>query len=538
MANTIPCPNPTCPHDFTAAELQAGRVQCPKCGFRLQGQGAAAPAKAAPAKSAPPPAKPLAKASKPAIPVKPPAKSAPKPVPTPAPKPAPPATAKVIMATPVAADAVQGGPVPMASPIASAAPVAPVAPPQESAPPASDFAGTGPLVRMHKPARKVNWHRALMMVLIVGFSATIVVVVIPTLVFFLLRPGNRSEVLSDGTTHTGSIRNQKDVQEIVYKLSLPKLEWAIETEIRTKLGAHTAWKSTEEDFWFAIVVKDYDMFKPRDAEMLRQGIAKLENYYGEALELDSKTTGAKVAGIPAQKLRFKGQVSGASWLGDCYMFSLNGVGYWLYVASPDAQTLDSRTTDLLGEKVFTAVSERRDWREQDPPKENFRTDNKKLTMTALRGIWEAAKDPKNIEEKGELVLVGYYRDEKDNRKNGHLLIYTMEKKADLKEAMKAAREHLENKVKSDDSGAKLEKASEVSEGQGDLGKESEVGDRRGRMMDLKKLQLGEEPARYYLLVVVNEPDMCYVIQCNCIWEHRQLWRQDFLDLMRTIRFGK
>src|SRR5437762_3260525 len=71
MANTIPCPNPTCPHDFRQAELQtASAVQCPKCGFRMHGRGPAQATPAAskpivPAKPAASPAKPIA-ASKPA----------------------------------------------------------------------------------------------------------------------------------------------------------------------------------------------------------------------------------------------------------------------------------------------------------------------------------------------------------------------------------------------------------------------------------------------------------------------------------------
>src|SRR5262245_33970037 len=61
MANTIPCPNPTCTHQFKPAELQsATQLSCPKCGFRIQGK---APPKAAPGPKAAPievpiPAKP------------------------------------------------------------------------------------------------------------------------------------------------------------------------------------------------------------------------------------------------------------------------------------------------------------------------------------------------------------------------------------------------------------------------------------------------------------------------------------------------
>jgi hypothetical protein len=110
----------------------------------------------------------------------------------------------------------------------------------------------------------------------------------------------------------------------------------------------------------------------------------------------------------------------------------------------------------------------------------------------------------------------------------------MEKKDDLKAALKAAREHLEAKEKDGNERAKILQAAE--DGQTESGTEGDVGNRRGRMVDLK-LQIGDEPEpqRYYLLSVVNDPDACYAILCECSWKSRPIWRQDFLDVLRTLR---
>ena len=136
-------------------------------------------------------------------------------------------------------------------------------------------------------------------------------------------------------------------------------------------------------------------------------------------------------------------------------------------------------------------------------------------------------------------MAGKYLREKDNRKNALLLIFTLDKKDDLKSALKAAREHLETREKESNDKSKIAHAADVAPGQSELGSLEDVGNKRGRMIDLK-LMIAEEPEphRYFLLSVINEPDICYAIVCECSWGSRQIWRQDFLDVLRTLRVKK
>jgi hypothetical protein len=34
---------------------------------------------------------------------------------------------------------------------------------------------------------------------------------------------------------------------------------------------------------------------------------------------------------------------------------------------------------------------------------------------------------------------------------------------------------------------------------------------------------------------VIEPDRVTVVLCDCLWRSRQIWRQDFLDLLKTCK---
>jgi hypothetical protein len=613
MANKLPCPNPTCTHEFSQAELQAAaQLACPKCGFRMQGR-AAAPAKpaAAPALKpvpAPAAAKPTPAPLKPAAPAPTPNSAAAKlasapplaqPISAPAkPASAPPlaqpisapASAKVVVATPpkpAAAPPQSDNPFALdfASPKPAATPPKPVAetPPSDnpfaldfavakapkapvakqppapaptnvaaSAPPANApvngeeslpdgaffnpevTADAGSLVRRTgKPKKKFNWMRLLIITLVVGFAASVVVTAIAAII--LVFPDFRSQIAGDvdGAIFWHNIRGANG-SEKAFKLVLPKDSWEIDKEIQSRFEANAAWKRKDDDFWFAVFVKDYGMQKPRDAAMLKVAVDKLEGHFGEALELAAKAEPAKFAGLPAQKLQFKGQAKSANWLGECWMFFKDGMAYWVFVASPEWQKVEDFEEELPAKRFFTAV-DRPGWREQPWPTETFKTDNGKAAVAVPKDVWKQA-DAKNVDPNAILVLVGIHA-EKDNRKNAQLKIFTFEKKDDLKAALVSARESLEKSLDDENKNFKIVLADEMVKGQTEIGTAGPVGDRPGRVIDLKLL-FGDEPKRYFLLAVINDPDTAYGIVCECTWESRQIWRSDFMDILRTTKIKK
>ncbi len=530
MATTIPCPNPICTHQFGLAELQsAAQLLCPKCGFKMQGRAAAPPKPAAPpAKPAP---KPAAKPAAPKLAVAQPmaAKSAP---------------AQVKAATPIAA-----GPVPASAPVEVATgppPAAALPSGEESLSDGTFFnpevgAATGALVRTGTSKKKFNWMRLLITLFAVGFAVCIVIVAITGIFwFFLGSDGLRGMMQTDGG-YIGNLRNAKNENEKVYRLVLPKGEWGYDGELTSRFNPDkerqavvSAWKSNDYDFWFVLVAKDYGMHKPRDAEMLRIAIDKLEAYFTDGLELGAKAEPMKFGSLSAQKLQFRGEAKSVRWLGECYLFFNNGIAYWLIAASPDENVIDYFATALPEKHVFL-LSDRKGWREQPLPTEAFASVDSKIDMTALKGVWEEG-DPKAEDTTCKLLLGGKYLRAKDNRKNARLLIFALEKKDDLKAAITAARDHLAAREKESNEKAKVVHASDVVPGQSELGSLEDVGNKRGRMVDLK-LMLAEEPEphRYYLLSVINDPTVCYVIVCECSWASRQIWRQDFQDVLRTMR---
>jgi len=536
----------------------ASQLLCPKCGFKMQGRAPAQPAPS-PAKAPVAPAKPIAPTqpapAKPVVASAKPVAVAPKPAVAPA-VPAP----TVAMATPVQAAPKLATPVnnspspPMAMPLPAKTP-APATAVATGEPPAPSKAASegsipdgvffnptvgedaGPLVRtLSKPKRKFSWMKALIMTLAVGFAACIVIVAFGLILiaFRGLGPLGGGDGDVRGNLYYGQVKGSKDANERVYKLALVKEEWEIDRDVQSRFEALNAWKHKEYDFWFAVVVQDFGMSKPRDSEMLRTCIDKLEGFFGDALELGKKAEPTKIKDLPAQKIQFKGQIKSANWLGECYMFFNNGIAYWLFIASPDWATVE-HFADELPKKNFFVESERRGWREQPPPMESFSSKDGKINVTVPKSVWEKTPNAKDIDENGVLFLFGRYAKEKDNRKNASLLVFTFERKEDLKSAMKAARDYVDNKVKNDNENYKVAIATDVSPGQTEIGVLENIGNRPGRLIDLKRL-FNDEPQRYFLLTVVNEADSGYAVLSECSWDSRQIWRQDFLDVMRSMKF--
>jgi hypothetical protein len=386
--------------------------------------------------------------------------------------------------------------------------------------------------------------RALVVLGVLGVSACLVgagsVALLMGLGFFTwddLRAGRialKSPRSSEYQTFWGNARDLAGKDEKAFKLMLARDIWVPDKELKTHFVALGAWMNKQDDAWLAIAVKDYGTQKPRDAELLQQAIDKLEAHFGESLELGARAEAADFAGVKAQRLAFKGRTGAVLWSGACTMLSHHGFGYWVFVAGPGADDVRRTEAALKKEETgFSLVTDRAGWREQPTKLETFTSSDGLVSVTAAEGVWEKST-PANVEfETGTLLLLGRYQKEKDNQKNAHLQVFTLDGQTELKEALKGARDYLEKQKQEQNSGYKLGPMPDA-EGQSELGVVDDVGNRRGRIAELT-LSLGDSPARYYLLAVVSEPERVNVVLCDCMWKSRQIWRQDFLDLLKTMK---
>jgi hypothetical protein len=402
------------------------------------------------------------------------------------------------------------------------------------------FSGEEPIVQpRYRQARRARRNFGLV---IAGIVFGVIVIVGVLLAVNAARSPGEGDATNaaapKGRIVIGNVRNQSGADEKAFKLILADRGWSADQEMRRRLGAVTAWKRTDKnkEGWLAIAVRDYGTVKPRDAELIRAGIEKLEQYFEGSVELDEKVAAATISGVEAQRLLFKGQLHAVAWWGHMYFLVRDGLGYWLYVAAPTSEEADQLfADDMQGENIgFVFTGDRSGWREQPVKMDSFRGEGK-LTLTAPQGIFE--KHPsKDQDERGILYLYGRFKKEKDNRKNAEVLALTLDKKGDLKEALKEAKKYLEDRKQEESKDYKLEGAGEGTEAS-ELGAATPVGDRPGRVAEYK-LMRGDAPVRYWMVAVAVDADKTYVICCSCGWESRQIWRSDFQELLHSARFDQ
>jgi hypothetical protein len=469
MANQLPCPNPGCTYRFSPAEIkEAERLKCPQCGTVFQFRPAAPAAN-------PPLARPVAKS---------------------------PASATVETSEP-------GD--------------------RESAPALFDVGKEDALVRVRtvrrKPPRDLKWFliRGIILVFIVGALA----------VAYLLRQGARDMLGNrDGAfIINGDIHNLKNVDEKAFRLVLPRNAWKLDNSIKSGLKAIVAVQRSEPETWLAVAAQDFGKRMPRLAEMVQEAMNRLENYFGETLELAEKAEPVDFAGQSAQQLEFKGAIHQVDWRGMCVMFAQHGIAYWFFLAAPTREQADQALKELAGnEPCIHLTDARRGWRPQPPPREIFKGGRYAVSMEAPKGVWRTSP-AQDVDEKGALFLFGTYAKEKDNRKNSSVLVLVLKKEPGLMEGLKAARAFIEDRKKGEDEKYRIVPVSAKDD---DGGLAMELGDRPGRILDLK-VQYGDEVKRFNLLAVADGGEHLFAIRCDCTWESRQIWREDFLELLKTFR---
>jgi hypothetical protein len=551
MAKQLPCPNPTCTHVFSAEEVQSVEMlKCPRCGraFRFRAPASSpSPAAPAPAKPAPQKAAPTA------------APAAPVAKPAPAKSPAKPVPAKAAPAAPVAAPVALPAPaVPVAAPVAPVAkPVAvaasdsvdveavdvPVALPAPEAQSFNDAVGFAPPVEEHEPlvrkrgVVKNRWTAKHYVVL--SFGLIVLTALVTGVIVFR---GNIRDLFARSGDDTGgrgrifTVRNLNNKDENAFKLTAPS-RWKADGDLKRRLSALTAWTNEEGEGWLAVAVQDYGQQRPRDGEMMKAAIERLEGHFGDALELANRAFKSELAGFDCQCLRFKGTYNAVTWFGECYLLPHHGFGYWFFVATstPWERGEDAAHVrkQLDESKSFALVTDRKGWTAQPPKMDTFNAQKASLSITVPSGAWE--KSPaKDVEETGELFLFGRFLRDKDNRKNASILVFTSDKKSDLKESLRAARSYLEKRRQEENDKYKYMAA---QEGASESGAQEAVGDHAGWLTELK-LMFNDEPRRYSLLAVVHHDDQAFVIHCDCAWEHRQIWQQDFRNALSTLKFAK
>jgi hypothetical protein len=406
-----------------------------------------------------------------------------------------------------------------------------------AAPPLAKFP-IGPIVqpRLMRTPQGGGWRTGLILgvslVLVIGFAVGGVLVTMST---------HQSEEESAKTdanvlTITGNLFNKKGDKERAFRLLLPRHVWQGDEELKLALKAVVALRRTGPDAWLAVAAEDFGARMPREAELLKGGIKRLENYFRENLQMDEHPASAELAGRPAQVLRFRGMANEVQWEGECYLLARHGLGYWFFLAgAPSMETAHAVLAELQEKgKGLHLDDERQGWTELPPAPQHYSGAN--FTLAASKEVWQSFPNASDEDPNAQVLLRGWdVEDKKDNLKSASILVLVLKKVTpDLKAAMKEARAYLEDSKKQEGRFRFTPLAAKKGEAPPADGTPRKIGNQPGQVLELQMLS-DETPVKYVLLGVVRTPERLYVFQCEAHWAYHQAWRQDFLDVLGTFR---
>ena len=283
--------------------------------------------------------------------------------------------------------------------------------------------------------------------------------------------------------------------------------------------------------WLALAGKDYKTRTPRDAEVIDEGVRRLDSYF-QNFQWEQRGD-IQVGGRKAIRLVFQGEVNDGRMSGECYALTAQGIAYWLSVWTP-ARYADQESDEFnqMRER-FSVLDERSGWEEKRPAPKTFRGTKVPYRLRDTEGIWEQDPEPQNADADVDLLLRGKDpSDPKDVSRMAQVMVLILGKQDDLKAAVAAARTHLEKQEKKDSPGITVEP---FDKDDADA-KPAPVGNTRGRILKLHVK--GESRHRFALLAVVRRPDKVLVVEGDCDLKRRGLWERDFYQLLATLSLKK
>ena len=310
---------------------------------------------------------------------------------------------------------------------------------------------------------------------------------------------------------------------------VPPAPWAQDISLRVPTGANLlTLRRRDPNAWLALAAKDYKTRTPRDAEVIDEGVRRLEGYFRN-FQWEQKGD-VDMAGQRAQHLIFQGEANEVRMSGVCYVLTARGIAYWLTLWTP-AATADKEGAELrnMAER-FSLLHERDGWAEKRPPVKTFRGTRLAYTLRDTEGIWEREPEPQNADADADLLLRGRDQaDPKDVSRMAQVLVLVLGKQGD---PAAAARSHLEAQEKKDNPAITVEPLSDKEDG----ARPVQVGNARGHVVALHVK--GESRHRFVLLAAVRLPDHLLVVQCDCDLKGRSLWERDFRQLLGTLSLAK
>lgn len=482
MVHTFPCPNPACTQVFRAETVQlTGRYHCPSCGTVFQFRSKTAPGEKA---------RPVQRKGPPPLPAK-------------------------IQGNPTGEDTAQSPP--------SEDPGIVV---QEN-----EILGPGPLVRapQRRRAQGGGWFKGMLVFLILaGTTAG---------VLYLFR-AELGELLDPQGEQREAFRRQGNFR---FRAGAG---WRADERLRESLGANLAVSRKAPRGHMALYYRDLHTQALSPAQMLEVALIRLRGYfpqmdYEDPLRREKEGVSGQLQGEEALVFRFSGlDPDSVPMRGECYLLTRQGYAYWLLFWGPTDhfEVLAEHWEQLR--QGFHFYNNREGWKPAPVERASFSDPEAGFGLEYVKEIWKPIRNPQDADPAALLVLHGFEAqvDEATGKRGkvveyagyaAEIVVLRLKESADLKGAVEVAQSHLRQKLQDLHPTLKMERIP-GSESQTKLGSWS-------GQIDRLQVSLNPGNDRYVLLAVRNVRGGTLVVQCECRWERKEYWEQEFKEVLATLR---
>jgi hypothetical protein len=416
---------------------------------------------------------------------------------------------------------VSAPPVPLARPVTAAPPPSPpvFAPADEDAP---------IVQRRQLRGRRSGWLIAAGLLAGAGLAAAAVV---------LLILHNRSE---PGPGHKEAGQLQQFKRENC-RFVLPAKPWAKDAPLQQAFQATVAIHRTDPSAWLLLLVKDYKDREPRKSDLIDEAVRFLRETtqpaakatYFQSVQWESRPE-CRLADRPALQLEFEAVVNEVLMSGECTMLTSRGFAYWVFLWAPRSQRQQAAAEWDELRKGLSLLSEREGWtpgRLKARVAQRKEPDRVAYSLRYPEGIWGPRK-PEDYDKLADVALFGHDPAEraKHATKAAVALVLLLPRQDNVPDAVKAARTHLLNREK------EIYPETTVEALQDAAAREDRPPGLGQAPFELWRLRVQntDERALFVVQAVVPLAEGVLVLQCECDWNRRSFWEEEFLDLWQGL----
>ena len=322
-----------------------------------------------------------------------------------------------------------------------------------------------------------------------------------------------------------------------FRFTPPSAPWQ---EGRTLPGAAVAFRRSKPASSMALVFHDYHTRLPRDPELIDDALKKLRDALSDVeYEVKPKDEQSTLGGQPAVRLEFQGGDHDVPVHGECVAMAYRGFAYWFYTWAPvdDAPGLVDEWAGLRGK--FSLGNQGEGWTEKPPETAAVQGDKLPYKLEYIKSVWEKQEGPQKYSPLADAVLLGYDPKDTEPRIGANaatVQILALEKTPDLDAAVQKAKDALMDIEKEGEvGGVSLDV---VADKLPNTDNNTDVGAFHGHVSKLEVKKSGD-PSKYAVLAVVRMDDGgVLAVVCECTWDRRDYWDQEFTALLARLKPGK